>query len=1263
MRDKKSLKSGQGESGRIRVYVRVRPRHSEETKRQESLGVDVDSTKSEVFLNDSHERRYTFDKIFSPQSTNAEVYNTVGKPLVDAVFSGFNGTLMAYGQTGTGKTHTIMSSDGMCAHVVEKLFRRISLDKYHQYKVSVSYLQIYQEKIFDLLNANSKVDLVLREDPKKGVYVENLSTFVVRDTAEVFSVLKQGKKKLIFAETRMNRVSSRSHSVCQIIVERKRSRDGSTSTETPGVSSASESNLFSCHSLVALSPSRSLSLRMPARSTSSLDRLREENKSQRLPPKSCSSRQQSLIPRKTSTPVHTETNRHSMHLTSLPEISHPPSSRPNRWSLVDMSRALSSRSLNSPSDSEGSELQFSLDSSLESGTESEGWSGPGTPDIPQFEDDDEDESFLEGIKIRDDVLITGRINICDLAGSERIKKTGAEGERLSELQHVNLSLLELGNTIHALSEGKRTHIPYRNSSLTRLLQDSLGGNCKTSFVMCISPLIKDLNETRCTLDFGQRALKITTTAYVNVDVDYMKLSEDLRRRIEIQELEIKSQKENFEKESDVIKSNAELKLAEIQALLEAERERYKTEIKSLEKEKESIEKELFDERSQRRVIEGMHHASLEAAVLVERQRLLNSEGREKSRLQNALDEEKRRSLVIEQRVKEEYERALADEQRRTEMVKQLEQERLEKTLEDEKQRLSELEQRLQKSESPSHERYTQTSSMLDDTEFPRMPPGTNQTETLYNVLLAEIMSLQLLYQMQDLSQACSVDNPQSRDSGCADYEDDVIHCVSSNVLEKGGLLLNNLRGRQRGESRFSLTSTDSLRELYFLQFPQSPRLSRDSRKPGSVPIILAKSSLAELRCDSKKTFSSTDSVEVKGHNEASSSSMESFLEDEPLSPRCRNRPSDSGCSSQHSDYDHSSKEVGQGQLSDCVGRTRANTYPIKRCNTSVCVPLAEEEDEDLEFFSECAEPDEIQSVKNKVVHLENDLCRLKTELDSETINFFSEVFGVGVPFVREGELSSVMRRLFEGVKEKLLNRLCANDDQSKVTAEEDRQDLDLTPPLLEEAVNLLLVNKTVMSCILVLQNRRDAEKIQESTGAELPTVIRAPLKVDRAVQTDSEPVRSLRRRIRKDAAVVTDSPAKIQVSNKECQTSAQEISCGSAEGSSPDEDFHYTEPLLDPWVRRKSQCSLQRILDHDGSVPLMSRDPDGASLNGENPAIGEINDDHMEFDVDNSIGLQVDMDTKQAGGDKRKKKKKGTIFSCLGPARFSFRKKTEKAGK
>ncbi|KAK2572377.1 Kinesin-like protein KIF3C [Acropora cervicornis] len=1224
MKDQKAIKSRQGESDRIRVYVRVRPRTFEEANRQESLGVDVESSRSQVSLNDSRERRYKFDKIFSPQASNAEVYNAVGKPLVDAVFSGFNGTLMAYGQTGTGKTHTVMSSDGMCVHVVEKLFKRIKLDKYHDYQVQVSYLQIYQEKIYDLLNINSKVELVMREDPKKGVYVENLSSFIVRDTTDILSLIRQGKKKLIFGETRMNRASSRSHSIFRITVERACST-GSKKSATSGVTSASESNLASS-SPVKPSLSCALSSRKSAQSTSSLDRLREETTPKRLPPKSGSIGKQSFIPRKTSTPARSDTCRHTLHLTSLPEISLPALSQPNRWSLIDTSHGfsgagVSSRSLNSPSDSEGSELQFSMDSLLESGTESERW------------DDDEDESFLESIKIGEDVLITGRINICDLAGSERIKKTGAEGERLSELQHVNLSLLELGNTIHALSEGKRTHIPYRNSPLTRLLQDSLGGNCKTSFVLCISPLLRDVNETRCTLDFGQRALKISSTAYVNINIDYMKLSQDLRKRCEIQELEIKSQKENFEKQNIAIQSDAELKLAEIQALLEAERDRHKIEITNLEKEKENLAKALFDERSQRRVLEGIHHASLEAALLVDRQRILNNEENEKTPPKNALDEERRRSSVIEQRMKEEYDRALADEHKRAEMVKQLEQEGLGKALEEEKRRLGELEERLQK--SPGHERYTQTAAMLEETEFPRMPPGTNQTETLYNVLLAEIMSLQLLYQMQDLSQACSADNPQSRDSGCAEYEDDVIHCVSSTVLEKGGLLLNNLRARQRGESRFSLQSTDSLRELYFVQFPQSPRLSRDSRKTGSVPIIPVKSSLAELKCESKKSFSSTDSVEVcRERNGSSSSSMESFLDDEPLKLRCRNRPIDSGCSSLQSDFDHSSKG-GEVQLSDSTGRTRANTYPAKLCNASTCVPLAEEEDEDLEFLGDVVERDEIQSVKNKVVHLKNDLCRLKTELDSETVNFFSEVFGVEVPFLREGELSRVMRQ------------------NSEITGE-DGQDLDLDPPLLEEAVNLLLVNKTVMSCILVLQNREDSQMSHESTRTEFPTVIRAPLKVDCGVQVDLEQVRSLRRRIRKHAGVMTDPPEKIQNCHKECQTSAQEISNGETTETFPNRDL---ETSQDPWLR-KSQYSLERVLHN--SAHLLTREPDGASVNEDRLANREANGDHMESQSDNSMGSHLGMDLHEPRG---KKIKKASIFSCLCTTRLSSRKKTKKAGK
>lgn len=74
---------------------------------------------------------------------------------------------------------------------------------------------------------------------------------------------------------------------------------------------------------------------------------------------------------------------------------------------------------------------------------------------------------------------------CDLAGSERIKKTKASGERLQEAQHINSSLLELGNVIQALAEGNRSHVPFRNSTLTRLLQEGLSGNCKTRLVVSL----------------------------------------------------------------------------------------------------------------------------------------------------------------------------------------------------------------------------------------------------------------------------------------------------------------------------------------------------------------------------------------------------------------------------------------------------------------------------------------------------------------------------------------------------------------------------------------------------------------------------------------------------------------------------------------------------------------------------------------------------------------------------------------------------------
>lgn len=105
----------------------------------------------------------------------------------------------------------------------------------------------------------------------------------------------------------------------------------------------------------------------------------------------------------------------------------------------------------------------------------------------------------------------------DLAGSERQSKTGATGERLKEATKINLSLSALGNVISALVDGRCKHIPYRDSKLTRLLQDSLGGNTKTLMVACLSPADNNYDETLSTLRYANRAKNIKNKPRINED--------------------------------------------------------------------------------------------------------------------------------------------------------------------------------------------------------------------------------------------------------------------------------------------------------------------------------------------------------------------------------------------------------------------------------------------------------------------------------------------------------------------------------------------------------------------------------------------------------------------------------------------------------------------------------------------------------------------------------------------------------------------------
>ena len=135
----------------------------------------------------------------------------------------------------------------------------------------------------------------------------------------------------------------------------------------------------------------------------------------------------------------------------------------------------------------------------------------------------------------DKSLTYSTLFLVDLAGSERVKKSGATDSRLDEAKKINFSLSCLGNCIHALSERKKGgigHVPFRDSKLTRLLQDSLGGNSKTSMIVCIGPSKVHVDETIMSLSFGFRAMKIENKPTVNKKVDYRVLSGQLQGELD-----------------------------------------------------------------------------------------------------------------------------------------------------------------------------------------------------------------------------------------------------------------------------------------------------------------------------------------------------------------------------------------------------------------------------------------------------------------------------------------------------------------------------------------------------------------------------------------------------------------------------------------------------------------------------------------------------------------------------------------------------------
>nr|XP_020024248.1 kinesin-like protein KIF17 isoform X2 [Castor canadensis] len=339
----------------VKVVVRCRPMNQRERELNCQPVVTVDCARGQCFIQnpgacDEPPKQFTFDGAYYMDHFTEQIYNEIAYPLVEGVTEGYNGTIFAYGQTGSGKSFTMQGlpdppcQRGIIPRAFEHVFESVQCAENTKFLVRASYLEIYNEDVRDLLGADTKQKLELKEHPEKGVYVRGLSMHTVHSVAQCERIMDTGWKNRSVGYTLMNKDSSRSHSIFTISIE-----------------------------------------------------------------------------------IYAVDERGKDHLRA------------------------------------------------------------------------------------------GKLNLVDLAGSERQSKTGATGERLKEATKINLSLSALGNVISALVDGRSKHIPYRDSKLTRLLQDSLGGNTKTLMVACLSPADNNYDETLSTLRYANRAKNIKNKPRINED--------------------------------------------------------------------------------------------------------------------------------------------------------------------------------------------------------------------------------------------------------------------------------------------------------------------------------------------------------------------------------------------------------------------------------------------------------------------------------------------------------------------------------------------------------------------------------------------------------------------------------------------------------------------------------------------------------------------------------------------------------------------------
>lgn len=231
-RTSRSLISSDGGTQCVQVVVRCRPMDEKESARGFSRVVDVAPSRGVVEIRNPREdpsrdniKVFTFDAVYDGQSSQQDVYEETVRPLVSSVLDGFNGTIFAYGQTGTGKTYTMEGSKieakkrGIIPRSFEHIFSHISRSENMQYLVRASYLEIYQEEIRDLLHVDQSLRFELKERPDTGIFVKDLSSAVCKSAAEIQHLMNSGNQNRTIGATNMNEHSSRSHAIFIITIE------------------------------------------------------------------------------------------------------------------------------------------------------------------------------------------------------------------------------------------------------------------------------------------------------------------------------------------------------------------------------------------------------------------------------------------------------------------------------------------------------------------------------------------------------------------------------------------------------------------------------------------------------------------------------------------------------------------------------------------------------------------------------------------------------------------------------------------------------------------------------------------------------------------------------------------------------------------------------------------------------------------------------------------------------------------------------------